>query len=237
MLWPDGSFQMPEVKSGFGPREATIPGASTFHRGADFTGFPIVASVAAGTVVAVGTPIGWAGGGVQVWVQHDGFFTRYLHLAATYVRYGQAVGEGTPLGVMGMTGTATGVHLHLELTPGRLTFANSGQVDPVSYIKARLGGFAGGGGTPIDPGTARKFRSPAVEYIVRHPNGTVVHIVPGVKYNFPSASRYNSWRALLVNLRKNGGTNAMQIPALAEVPNVSEETFKLICDLNGVSTS
>lgn len=118
------------------------------HRGTDFTGYSQVRSIAPGRVVVVGAPGGWGGGGTQVWVQHDGFFTRSMHLRAgsTQVRVGQWVDAGQVLGAMGMTGTASGVHHHLEVTPGNVHYSNTGQVDPVAFITNRLSVPAGNGG-------------------------------------------------------------------------------------------
>jgi len=136
--WPNGSENRPTISSAFGPRKATVAGASTTHRGCDFVGFSQVRAVASGTVKVVGTPSGWSGGGRQVWIQHDGYFTKSLHLASTAVKNGQWVNEGDIIGTMGMTGTAGGVHLHLELTLGSIHYSNSGQIDPVPFLAARI---------------------------------------------------------------------------------------------------
>ena len=148
-VWPNGTKTMPHVSSPFGPRKPfqTSNGAwaSSNHKGVDFTGFSIVRSVTDGVVEKVGTPAFWGGGGHQVWVRnYDGSLSRYFHLRAGshLVRVGQHVHAGQALGRMGATGNALGVHLHLELVPkGR-----SAQVDPIPYIRARLGAAAGGGG-------------------------------------------------------------------------------------------
>lgn len=138
MLWPNGKTTMPTVTSDFGPRAAPTPGASTVHRGTDFVGFPTVRSVDAGTVVIARDFGGWPSGGTQVWIQHRGFFTRSLHLSKVLVREGQKVDAGTAIGVMGDTGTATGKHLHFEVTPGTLHYRNEGQVDPVKYLGGKM---------------------------------------------------------------------------------------------------
>jgi hypothetical protein len=146
-LWPNGSKTKPYVSSAFGPRNINVPNASKNHKGADFSHtFSIIRAVAAGQVKVAGTPSGWPGGGTQVWLQHDGFFSKSLHSAGLLVKVGQFVREGDPLCVMGRTGTASDVHLHLEITPGDVHYSNTGQVDPVAFLAARMGGSAAGGG-------------------------------------------------------------------------------------------
>lgn len=134
MLWPNGTEVRPPISSSFGPRQSPIAGASTYHRGTDFVGFALIRSISDGVVEQVGTPPGWAGGGRQVWVRNsDGSLARYLHMKnAPAVRVGERVTAGRILGLMGMTGTATGVHLHLEVV------VNGAQIDPVPYITTRI---------------------------------------------------------------------------------------------------
>lgn len=145
-VWPNGSTSKPYVSSAFGPRRAPIAGASTYHRGTDFSHtFGIIRAVASGQVKVAGTPPGWSGGGIQVWVQHDGFFSKSLHASSVLVKVGQWVREGDPLCIMGRTGTATDTHLHFELTPGNVHYSNTGQVDPVSFIANRISAPASGG--------------------------------------------------------------------------------------------
>jgi murein DD-endopeptidase MepM/ murein hydrolase activator NlpD len=87
------------------------------HEGIDYaagTGTPVRA-VAEGTVVRAG----WSGGyGQMVELRHpDGIVTRYGHLSriAAGIRAGATVSQGDVLGGVGMTGLATGPHLHYEL--------------------------------------------------------------------------------------------------------------------------
>lgn len=141
-VWPNGTKTKPYVSSGFGPRNLANPKASKFHRGMDTVGFSTVRAVEDGVVRVVGTPGGWSGGGTQVWIQHDGFFSRSLHLASYSVHVGQQVKAGDPIGVMGRTG-AIDIHLHLEISPGKVHYSNTGQVDPVPFITERLGSLAG----------------------------------------------------------------------------------------------
>lgn len=155
MLWPNGSTIRPTItrRGGFGDRIHPITRKRKPHRGVDMVGFGMVRAVADGTVVTVGIPAGWLGGGIQVWIQHDGYFTRSLHLGSAIPKLGQKVKAGDPIGLMGSTGAVTGKHLHLELTPGRWHNRNAGQVDPVAFLAGRVGTPGGstastGGNTP-----------------------------------------------------------------------------------------
>lgn len=138
MLWPNGSKTRPTITSGYGWRIHPVTHARKLHAGVDLTGFSLVRAIEAGVVVAVGTPRGWEGGGIQVWIQHSGYLSRSMHLKNTpAVRVGEAVVEGRILGVVGMTGTATGVHHHLEIV------VNGAQIDPIPFITARIAAAAG----------------------------------------------------------------------------------------------
>lgn len=144
MLWPDGSKTKPYVSSAFGPRKAPIAGASTNHKGTDFSNtFSLIRAVAAGRVVAINL---WPALGYSVWIQHDGFFSKSGHMKSQpAVKVGEDVTEGRIVGVMGKTGTATDTHLHFEITPGSFHTSNTGQVDPVPFIANRIAGTSGGG--------------------------------------------------------------------------------------------
>lgn len=61
---------------------------------------------------------GWneGGYGYNVWIDHgNGFTSRYSHCSAVLVETGQLVGQGQPIAYMGMTGNATGIHVHFEI--------------------------------------------------------------------------------------------------------------------------
>ncbi len=141
--WPNGSQTQPSISSAFGLRSGTV--GSRDHRGVDFRDCYQVRAVAPGTVAKVGTPAGWSAGGVQVWIQHDGFFTKYMHLGNYSVHVGQSVSAGHFLGSQDTTGTATGSHLHFELTLGSVHTSNVGQIDPVPFLRARVSGTVAGG--------------------------------------------------------------------------------------------
>ena len=80
-------------------------------------GTPVVAAVR-GTVIYAGWKTSGAGngGGIEVWVSSGGkLYTTYNHLSAEFVRVGQVVSAGQRIGNVGMTGNATGPHLHFEV--------------------------------------------------------------------------------------------------------------------------
>jgi murein DD-endopeptidase MepM/ murein hydrolase activator NlpD len=93
------------------------------HDGLDIgvpTGTPVLAALT-GTVVGTGnTDLAHNAAGTQcysfgkwVMLQHsNGLNTMYAHLSVVNVSKGQSVGQGDTLGYSGMTGYATGPHLH-----------------------------------------------------------------------------------------------------------------------------
>jgi murein DD-endopeptidase MepM/ murein hydrolase activator NlpD len=116
------------VSSGFSAnREHPLFGYNAAHRGIDYsapTGAK-VRSVAAGTVKFAG----WMNGyGNVVEIQHDRHATVYAHLSkiGPGVRAGARIGQGDLVGHVGMTGWATGPHLHFELK------LNGAQVNPMT---------------------------------------------------------------------------------------------------------
>ena len=72
-----------------------------------------------------------------VWIKHgDGYITLYAHLKLVYVRKNMEVDEDTVLGVEGMTGNASGRHLHIEVHKGSYNYP--AVIDPLEFINKRL---------------------------------------------------------------------------------------------------
>lgn len=116
------------LSSGFGKRSAPTKGASTYHKGVDWstpTGTSVVASCG-GTV----TKAGWASGyGYVVYIDHeDGRQTRYGHNSKVLVTVGQKVKQGEKIALSGSTGISSGPHVHFEI------LINGSQVDPLKYL-------------------------------------------------------------------------------------------------------
>ena len=77
---------------------------------------PIYA-VAEGTVIVAKYNNGWNGGyGNYVVISHpNGTQTLYAHMKKVFAKSGQEVSQGDEIGEVGMTGEATGPHLHIEV--------------------------------------------------------------------------------------------------------------------------
>jgi murein DD-endopeptidase MepM/ murein hydrolase activator NlpD len=135
LLWPvRGGY----VSQGFGCTgfglEPPFGSCPHFHGGIDIVApsGTAIRAAAAGTV----TFAGWKsnGGGYQVWVS-DGhnYYTGYHHMSAVLVQTGQRIGRGQVIGRVGMTGNATGPHLHFEVWIGPI-WAGGYRVNPNAYF-------------------------------------------------------------------------------------------------------
>jgi murein DD-endopeptidase MepM/ murein hydrolase activator NlpD len=79
---------------------------------------------------------GWKsnGGGYQVWISHgSGLYTTYNHMSSISVGRGQHVGRGQMVGRVGMSGNATGPHLHFEVWRGPVWDGGT-RVNPLIYL-------------------------------------------------------------------------------------------------------
>jgi murein DD-endopeptidase MepM/ murein hydrolase activator NlpD len=101
------------------------------HTGIDLNaplGTPVTAT-APGRIVDVSRHAEY---GLMVDVDHGfGIVSRYAHLSSAFVRRGDTIDAGNPVGLVGRTGRTTGDHLHYEVLLG------GRPVDPTDFIKAR----------------------------------------------------------------------------------------------------
>ena len=99
----------------WGWRYSQRRGAWRMHTGVDLAadeGTPVLAA-SAGRVLLVESISGY---GTTVLLDHGaGWQTLYAHLLSTSVAMGQRLNQGEVLGAVGMTGSASGPHLHFEL--------------------------------------------------------------------------------------------------------------------------
>ncbi|ADZ31630.1 peptidase [Planktothrix phage PaV-LD] len=116
------------VTSGFGMREHPVTGGQKMHNGIDFaapSGANILA-VADGQVSFAGD-MGGCGNAVEI--NHSGgYLSKYCHALKVLVQKGQSVKAGTPIALVGTTGTSTGNHLHLGIK------LNGKYIDPKKVI-------------------------------------------------------------------------------------------------------
>ncbi|MGE5269803.1 MAG: peptidoglycan DD-metalloendopeptidase family protein [Thiohalocapsa sp.] len=127
------------ISSGFGMRLHPILGYSRMHRGVDFAAPSGTAVYAAGdgVVVEAGRHAGY---GNYIEIQHNKeYATAYGHLRAFAhgLHAGEHVKQGDVIGYVGMTGMATGPHLHYEVHQDGV------QVDPLSLKMPALTRLAG----------------------------------------------------------------------------------------------
>ena len=115
------------ITSGYGMREHPVLGYTKFHRGVDFAGATGTPIMAAGDGEV--TFKGWKNGyGNFVVIKHNASYeTAYGHISKFgKIQVGSRVKQGQVIAYVGMTGMATGPHLHYEV---RL---NGDQVNPTA---------------------------------------------------------------------------------------------------------
>ncbi len=127
--------QFRRISSTFGQRRHPILGTWRAHQGMDYaasSGTP-VRSIGDGVVIFAGRQGGY---GNTVEIRHqNGYVTRYAHLRefAAGIRSGVRVEIERTIGFVGMTGLATGPHLHFEV------LVNGAQRDPRRVLQATSG--------------------------------------------------------------------------------------------------
>lgn len=128
-------LQFRRISSVFGRRKHPIQGVWKSHTGTDYaaaSGTPVRA-IGDGTVIFVGKRGGY---GNVVELRHsNGYVTRYAHLSkfASSAKRGTRVGIGQTIAYVGMTGLATGPHLHFEVLVGGV------QRDPRTALTSKTG--------------------------------------------------------------------------------------------------
>jgi murein DD-endopeptidase MepM/ murein hydrolase activator NlpD len=125
-IWPVRG----QITAGFGERMDPLSGEGAFHAGVDISASSgtDVESAADGMVLAAGPDAGY---GNAILIDHGyGITTMYCHLSKIYVVVGQEVKRGQIIGAVGMTGRATGPHLHYEV------HIQETPVNPAKYLPA-----------------------------------------------------------------------------------------------------
>ena len=152
------------ISSNFGRRKHPVLGTWRQHQGMDYAadaGTP-VRTIGDGVVIYAGQKGGY---GNVIEVRHpNGFVTRYGHLRAfaSGVRSGSRVNIGSTIGYVGMTGLATGPHLHFEV------LVNGVQRDPRNALTQSSGPPLTGGDLELFD----RIRSAAI-FALDQPSGVV----------------------------------------------------------------
>lgn len=132
-IWPVRG----QITAGFGQRMDPFTGEGAFHAGIDIAA-PVgtqVRAVADGILFHAGPDAGY---GNEILLDHGyGITTKYGHLRTTYVVVGQEVKRGQIIGAVGMTGRATGPHLHYEV------LIHETPVNPAKYLPAKTRTYGG----------------------------------------------------------------------------------------------
>jgi murein DD-endopeptidase MepM/ murein hydrolase activator NlpD len=123
------------ISSNFGGRRHPVLGIFRRHQGTDYAASSgtQVRAIGEGMVIAAGVRGGY---GNSIDVRHtNGIVTRYGHLRgfAKGVRSGTRVAMGQTIGYVGMTGLATGPHLHFEV------LVNGVARNPRTALQAKAG--------------------------------------------------------------------------------------------------
>ena len=118
-----------EVSSNYGWRKNPLGEGYQSHSGMDFLADwrDTIYATGAGIIEKSGHNHGY---GRSITIKHiSGYKTRYAHLTRYFVRSGDFVKKGQPIGTAGNTGETNGYHLHYEVSRhGELT-------NPKNYIR------------------------------------------------------------------------------------------------------
>jgi murein DD-endopeptidase MepM/ murein hydrolase activator NlpD len=160
--------QFTRISSVFNPsRKHPVLNTIRAHRGVDYaapSGTPILAA-GAGRVRFVGVKGGF---GNLVELSHaNGIVTRYGHMSrfARGLKVGQRVEQGQEIGRVGMTGLATGPHLHFEFIDNGVT------VDPQKALRRSTPG------DPIAAAERARFELVAAPLLARLDAGSAPAVI------------------------------------------------------------
>ncbi len=114
------------LTSPFGMRPHPVKGKMAFHAGVDLQArCDTVRAILSGTVERSGWNCNL---GYFIRIRHGPYKTLYGHLSRYFVKSGELVTAGQPIGMTGNTGRSTGEHLHFSV------LENGKPVDPLHFL-------------------------------------------------------------------------------------------------------
>lgn len=122
------------MTSPYGYRIHPISGVRKMHDGIDYGGGGKLYAVTDGTIEDVSSKSTGFGNRVVLRLP-DNSAVAYNHLASMDVSKGDKVKGGEVIGVMGTTGSSTGVHLHFNVYPPGKPLTKGGTVDPADWLE------------------------------------------------------------------------------------------------------
>ena len=122
-----------KITSGYGYRIHPVTDKKTFHHGVDLVGGSEILATANGKVVEVVKYGDHNGKMCKIRIQHKAYQSAYYHnkSGSAKVKVGDYVNAGDHIADTGMTGVATGVHLHFQIDKG----SNASSINPTAYAK------------------------------------------------------------------------------------------------------
>lgn len=131
--WPTNSGYL--ITSGYVHRINPITGKRELHQAIDIAGTGTGSPIYAVTNGVVSESTYRYQDGNYVCINHNnGYYTCYCHMSKRNAQVNQIVARGQIIGYVGMTGYATGPHLHFEVWRGKPWTSSSYRVNPYSML-------------------------------------------------------------------------------------------------------
>nr|WP_319219676.1 LysM peptidoglycan-binding domain-containing protein [uncultured Trichococcus sp.] len=235
-----GAFIKPAsgyISSPFGYRTSPINGAVEFHRGVDIAGSGNISAAQMGVVEVATYHYSY---GNYVVINHGKINgvtikTLYAHMqSGLSVSVGQTVNQGQKIGVMGTTGSSTGVHLHFEVQE------NGAVVNPMNYINGITSGTPGAT-TPTTPSTGNSVVVVSGDTLWKIANANGLTVAELKKLNNLTSDAIVTGQVLIL---KSAGTDTPNkpstptvTPGTTSITVASGDTLWKIANAHGLSVA